>query len=240
MKRVAGTTTLTLCLLLAWAIGASHAATPWKLSGVHMEPCRCAIPCKHVTEAAETSLCQGFDIFHIVEGFSGDIALDNLDFAVMSEDPPGPRDDADWIMATYVAKEASPDQVAAIQKIVDELFGPMVAEDLGVKSVPISFEMSGDTYKLSIPDILEIESVLLPNKPSVPGYFGTPFLQAQAVVQKYKDYGREWDFGGRNSWHSNLLLQGGGPTAVSPLTWGKIKQRYSHTQVTPPISGTHR
>ncbi|MFQ6039440.1 MAG: DUF1326 domain-containing protein [Candidatus Poribacteria bacterium] len=226
MKRVTVTTTLALCFLLALTIGASYAETPWKLSGVHVEPCCCEIPCKHVTGEADTP-CKGSDIFHVDKGFYGDIALDNLDFAVVGE----------WSLEAfpvglYVSEKASPEQFNAIQSIAEEVFGlPMV---LGAKSVPFNFEMSGDTWKLSIPDILEIESVLLPDMPSVPGYFGTPFLQAQAVVQKYNDsdFDIKWgELNGLNSWHSKLSLESEGlATAVSPQsklasTWGDIKQR---------------
>jgi len=205
MKRVTVTITLALCFLLAWAIGASHATTPWQISGIYLEACRCDMPCPHVLEPTET-ICQGFSNLHIVRGFYGDVTLDGLDVTVMTEDSPGPVDDADWIIATYVPEQASPEQVEAIQHIIQEWLGVVVAEDLGIKSVPISFEMSGDTYKLNIPDILEIESVLVRDMPSVPGYDGQLLHQAQAVVQKYTDYGREWDFSGKNSWQGRLLL----------------------------------
>ncbi|MFC1712922.1 DUF1326 domain-containing protein [Candidatus Poribacteria bacterium] len=205
MKKAKVVSILSLCLLLICTLTACRKAAEWKLSGVYMEPCMCDIPCPHVTTATE-QMCKGFGHFHIVEGFYGDVVLDNLDVTVMSETPPGPPDEPDWIIATYISEEASPEQIKVVQKIVQELYGASVAEDLGIKSVPIDFQMSGDTYRLSIPDILEVESTLLPNMPSVPGYFGQPYLQAKATVQKYSDHGKKWDHSGQNSWHSKLLL----------------------------------
>jgi len=66
--------------------------------------------------------------------------------------------------------------------------------------------MSGDTYSWVIPDILEIESTLRRDMPDVPGLFAPTYYQAEAVVQKYTDHGRDWDFAGKNSFQGRLLL----------------------------------
>ena len=89
--------------------------------------------------------------------------------------------------------------------------GAVIAENLGVKTVPMDFEMIGDTYKWNIPGILELESTLIRDMPTAAGMFGQPYMQAKAVVNKYKDYGRDWDFSGRNSFQGRLLLPAPAP-----------------------------
>jgi hypothetical protein len=150
---------------------------------------------------------------NIYQGFYGDVTLDGLNATVML-DIPGLATEGNWVTATYVSEEASSEQMEAIQNIVQALIGPLTKESLGVKSVPISFEMVGDTYKWSIPDVLELESTLLRDMPAVSGMFGQPYMQAKAVANKYTDYGREWDFSGKNSFQSRLLL--------SPEIWAEL------------------
>ncbi|MFQ6042236.1 MAG: DUF1326 domain-containing protein [Candidatus Poribacteria bacterium] len=218
MKRVAVTSALILMLVLA--IGASHAATPWKLSGIYVESCSCDIPCPCVKgEMPTKGSCKGFLNWHIVHGFYGDVALDGVKATIMV-DIPGATGEGNWTIATYVDEKASPEQVEAIGKITQELLGFLITKDLGVKSVPIDFEMSGDTYRWSIPEIYELESVLIRDMPSYPGFFAPTYLQAEAVVQKYKDYDRDWDFSGQNSWQGRLLLP---PEAPSDKIVGTIR-----------------
>ena len=222
MRRVTVTGILTLCFLLTLAIGASHAATPWKLSGIYLESCNCDIPCPCATGGAPThGNCQAFVNWHIAHGFYGDVSLNDLNVTIML-DIPGKVEDGNWTIATYIDDRATPEQIEAIKSIIQEDMGPFVAEDLGVKSVPIGFGMqeglsrelkqpsyhgmSGDTYRWIIPDILEIESTLRRDMPSVPGYYAHSYYQAEAVVQTYKDHGREWDFAGKNSFQGRLLL----------------------------------
>jgi len=218
MKRVTVTTTLALCLLLAWAIGASYAETPWRLFGVYLESCSCDIPCQCPVGGEPTNkTCQGFLNWRIIQGFYGDVLLNDVNVTIMV-DIPGMTGEGGWTIATYIDDTASPEQIEAIQSVIQESLGELIAEDLGVKSVPIDFGkvieedrtfrhgMSGDTYKWTIPDILEIESTLRRDLPDVPGFFGPTYYQAEAVVQTYNDYGREWDFAGKNSFQGRLVL----------------------------------
>jgi len=204
MKRVAVTATLTLCLLLAWAIGASLAATPWKVSGVFMDVCSCDIPCPCNTGGKPTlETCRAIENWHIVHGFYGDVSLNDVNVSIMFD---GPDKDGKWVMATYISDNASPEQFEAIKSIIQEFMSGGIAKDLGVKSVPINFGMSGDTYTWSIPNILEIKSTLLRDMPDVPGSYAPIYHQAKAVVYKYKDYGIDWDYSGKNSEQGRLLF----------------------------------
>lgn len=234
MKRNTVTIALTLCFMLTLTIATSYAATPWKLSGLHLETCSCDIPCPCATgEGPPTNgTCQTTLNWHIAHGYYGDVSLNDVNVTIMA-DIPGVPNDGNWTIATYVADTASPEQVEAIQNIIQEFLGGFIAEDLGVKSVPISFGMaqeeflqpaysgmSGDTYSWVIPDILEIESTLRRDMPNVPGLFAPSYYQAEAVVQKYNDYGREWDFAGKNSFQGRLLLP---PEEPSDKVLGTIR-----------------
>jgi len=222
MRKVTVLGVLTLFFMLTLAIGASHAATPWWLSGIYLEACNCDIPCQCATGGAPThGNCQATINWHIAHGFYGDVSLNDLNVTIMT-DIPGMVNDGNWTIATYVSETASPEQVAAIQSIIQEFLGDFIGEDLGVKSVPISFGMqeglsrelkepsyngmSGDTYKWVIPDILEIESTLRRDMPNVPGLFAPSYYQAEAVMQKYTDHDRDWDVSGTNSFQGHLLL----------------------------------
>jgi YVTN family beta-propeller protein len=212
MKRNIVTIALTLCFLLALAIGASYAATPWSLSGTHFGPSGCELPDPHVTgEPGAADTCPYFDIFHVEEGFYGDISLDNLDFMAVGIGYLG----EEWPIGLYVPEAASPEQVEAIKNIYEELLGAPIT--LGIKAVPINLEFSGDTYRAEIPGILEIESVLRPDLGSYPGYYGTPWNVAENAVLKYKDddFGFDWDFAGKSSWHSELSVSSE-PAAEEP------------------------
>ncbi len=206
MRKTRITFALTLCLVMACAIGVSHAETPWKITGTYVEACSCTVSCPCMSGKVPTfGTCRGSLNMNIYQGFYGDVTLDGLNATIMV-DIPGLATEGKWVTAAYVSEGASPGQVEAIQNIVKAWIGPLIKESLGTKVVPISFEMIGDTYKWSIPGVLELESTLLRDMPTVSGLFGQPYMQAKAVVNKYTDYGRNWDFSGKNSFQGRLLL----------------------------------
>ncbi len=207
MRKIRITFALALCLVMVCAIGVSQAETPWKITGTYLEACSCTISCPCLEGKAPTlGTCRGSFNMHIYQGAYGDVVLDGLNATIMV-DIPGLATEGKWVTAMYVSEGASSEQVEAIQNIVQAWIGPLIVKNLGVKSAPISFEMLGDTYKWNIPGVLELESTLLRDMPDVsPGMLGQPYMQAKAVVNKYTDYGRNWDFSGKNSFQGRLLL----------------------------------
>jgi len=218
---------ITLFFLLTLSIGASHAATPWKMDGVFFEVCNCDIPCPCTTGGKPTNgFCRGIDNFHIDYGFYGDVSLNGINFTEVVDYPGDPMD-GNATLATYISDNATPEQVEAIKAFVKEDMGALTAKDLGIKLVPIAFGrrfldpatldpsdmsavtydgMSGDTYTWVIPGIMEAKSTLKRDMPDVSGYYAPVYHQAEAVVNKFNDYGIEWNYSGTNSWQGRLLM----------------------------------
>ena len=198
------TIALTLFFLLTLSITAAHAATPWKVSGIYLEACNCDIPCQCTVGGMPTNkLCESFVNWHIVHGFYGDVSLNDLDVSMMFNFP---KEDGKYDMATYISDKASPEQFEAIKNIVQEFMSGLIAKDYGTKSVPINFAMSGDTYTWSLPSILEIKSTLNRDMPDSPGFYAQIYHQAEGMVYKYKDYDKNWDYSGKNSFQGRLLF----------------------------------
>jgi len=199
--------TITLFFLLALSITAVHAATPWKVAGIYVDACSCDIPCPCLTGGMPTQgFCRGIINWSIVHGFYGDVSLSGINISILDDfNENGSGKD---VIATYISDNATPEQVEAIKKLIPEALSSFAIEDnLGVKQVPIKFTMSGDTYTWVIPDILELKSLLRRDMPSFPNFlFAETLYQAQSEVYKYKDYGRDWDYSGKNSNQGRLLL----------------------------------
>jgi hypothetical protein len=123
----------------------------------------------------------------------------------------------------YLDEKANNDQKDALTKIFTGRVGgeffaeilPLIGEILGIKSVPIEFNIEGKKRrKIKIPYIVEMEiegltgsdpnvesKVINPAFSNTPGY--DPII-ARSVRHTYKDHGLEWDNSGRNAFYSRF------------------------------------
>ena len=142
----------------------------------YFENCSCSILCPCLVSAAAPltarpteGFCNVPLIFHIENGRYGDLALDQLNVLVILH-APGVMADGDWSAATcnvdHSADDAQTEALAAIFSGAAggpmAAFTPLIAKNLGVRKVPITFRIDGKTRSAEIPDILHMSVDPLP------------------------------------------------------------------------------
>jgi hypothetical protein len=222
-----------------------HNNPDWHLEGDYFDGCNCKsiCPCIFALDPTEGH-CKGVAAWHIERGHfttGGDstrsngnkesdnndnnnsIDLSNLS-VIMSVHAPGhmftgPK----WKIALYLDEKGNNDQTDALTKIFTGQAGgnffaeivPLIGEILGVKSVPIEFNVEGKKRrKLRIPDIVEMEiERLVGSDPNIeskvvnPAFSNTPGYDpviARSLKHTYKDHGLEWDNSGSNAFYSRF------------------------------------
>jgi hypothetical protein len=123
-----------------------------------------------------------------------------------------------WKEALYIDEKASPQQNDALTKIYSGQAGGffaavtnLVGEMLGVRSVPIEFNINGKHRSLLVKDSLELEiegvngadankDVLLVN-PSFTAVPGSDLIVARSNRYYYKDYGIEFNNSKKNGFY---------------------------------------
>ena len=211
----------------------------WRLEGDYFDGCNCKsiCPCIFALDPTEGH-CKGVAAWHIEKGHftsetnngnnsnknnNNSINLANLNVILAVHAPghmfTGPK----WKISLYLDEKANNDQKDALTKIFTgqaggEFFAeilPLIGEILGIKSVPIEFNIEGKKRrKIKIPYIVEMEiegltgsdpnvesKVINPAFSNTPGY--DPII-ARSVRHTYKDHGLEWDNSGRNTFYSRF------------------------------------
>src|SRR5690349_12654026 len=138
----------------------------WQISGDYFENCNCSVvcPCLVSSTAPLTSrptegVCDVPLIFHIEKGRYGGVTLDGLN-VVVAVHTPGPMADGNWSVAAYIDERATDDQTAALGAIFGggeggpmAAFAPLVSTNLGMKKVPVRYDVSGKVRSVEIPGI---------------------------------------------------------------------------------------
>jgi hypothetical protein len=128
----------------------------WHLSGDYFENCSCSVVCPclvskaaPLTSRPTEGVCNVPLIFHIETGSYGGIALDGLNVA-LAVHTPGPMADGNWSVAAYIDQRADDKQTEALGAIFTgaaggpmAAFAPLIAKNLGVKKVPITYRVDG-------------------------------------------------------------------------------------------------
>jgi hypothetical protein len=155
----------------------------WELSGEYMESCNCdyLCPCIFTNPQAEATHdhCTALMVYRIDRGRHGDVALDNLKFAlvirskrIMSE--------GGWVFGCVVDETASEAQRQALGSIVSGTVGgppQMIRDNLvsdfrGIEFRRIDFTMDGLRRATEIPGVLAfaVEGVASRNRSGEPFY----------------------------------------------------------------------
>jgi hypothetical protein len=189
----------------------------WRLQGEIALNCNCKVFCPCVVSLGEhpptEGRCFAWAGIHLDKGNWGDLALDGLNVALLL-DIPGRMADGGWSAAAYIDDRASPKQAEGLEKILSGaagghtgLFSLLVSDFLGVKRVPITYEVDGKVRRIQIPKILDgtiepikgvnsDEDVVIRNT----RYWMSPDVTvAQAGKSKFKDFGRVWNLTGRSA-----------------------------------------
>ena len=137
----------------------------WQLRGEYAESCNCdyLCPCIYTNpqEAATNDNCTALMVYRIDEGKFDDTSLDGLHFALIIRTGPVMAD-GNWIFACVADEAASPDQRAALEKILGgseggtlgALHANVVGDFRGIAFAPVAFEIDGFTRTTDIPGIL--------------------------------------------------------------------------------------
>jgi len=198
----------------------------WQLSGDYFENCSCSLVCPCLVSAAAPltarpteGFCDVPLLFHVESGRYGDVPLDGLNVAVMLH-APGVMAEGNWSVAAYVDERADDAQAAALAAIFTgaaggpmAAFSPLIATNLGVRKVPITFSIDGKTRSAEIPGILHMAVDPLPTlHPSGEmwvnlGHPVAPDGMVMAVgadANTYDDHGMHWDNSGRNGLYAPI------------------------------------
>jgi hypothetical protein len=198
----------------------------WQLSGDYFENCNCDVvcPCLVSTAAPLTSrptqgACDVALLFHIEQGNYDQVSLDGLNVALAAH-APGPMANGNWSVAAYIDERADDTQTAALGAIFTgaeggpmAAFAPLIATNLGVKKVPITYSVSGKTRAAQIPGILNMTVEPLPTAhPSgeIWTALGHPVAPDRMVLavggqgSTFADHGMRWDNSGKNGHYAPI------------------------------------
>jgi hypothetical protein len=202
------------------------AETQWQLSGDYFENCNCNVVCPclvspapPLTSRPTQGVCDVALAFHIDKGSYGAVALDGLNLALIAHTP-GPMGDGNWTIAVYIDDRADDRQGEALGAIFSgaeggpmAAFAPLIATNLGVKKVPITYRVTGKVRSAEIPGIMHMSVAPLPSlRPNEEiwasvGHPVAPDKLALAVGEAgsiFTDYGMRWDNSGRNGHYAPI------------------------------------
>jgi hypothetical protein len=167
---------ITILLLLivspVFATGSPTASGQWEAQGTLADACQCQVFCScEFMEKPSFGHCDDAAILNIERGHYGDVKLDGLQVAVVSQSPHGQRL-VDTIgnltfARIYIAEQADARTTAALADIVRQVFGSFkegtnrISADEKVEKVKLSASVLPNRYKLQIPNILNLDLVAL-------------------------------------------------------------------------------
>jgi len=193
-------------------------AADWKVSGTYFEACNCDVACPCVFTSPPTAgSCTLLVAWHVASGRFGDTVLDGLNAALATYAPENMLKGG-WKVALYVDERGDQKQRDALTAVFSgqggghlAALGPLIAQVLGVKAVPIQYQENGKKRRLSIRGIAESEIAALPgqggadvtlsNHPFtvVPGHAA---VVSKSTTVTFKDHGLDWHISGKNGFYS--------------------------------------
>jgi len=198
------------------------AQVQWHLSGDYFENCNCSVvcPCLVSKSAPLTSrptegVCDVAVVCHIDRGRYGDVALDGLNVALAIHTP-GPMGEGNWAIAAYIDQRADEKQTEALSSIFTgaaggpmAAFAPLIAKNLSVKKVPITYRIDGKRRSAEIPNAVEPLPTMHPSG-EMWANLGHPVspdklaLAVGASGNTFTDHGMRWDNSGKNGHYAPI------------------------------------
>ncbi len=198
----------------------------WEIRGELVLSCNCDVFCPCVVSLGRSQptqgVCHTWWGLHIEEGHAGDEPLDGLNAAVLM-DVPGPLAEGKWTVGLYLDERASDRAREALTEILSgKAGGPtgwfsiMIAQFLGVRSVPIRFETQGRGWRVEIPKIIDgsVEPIEGADADGVTKVTNSRYWMAADVVvcrggrSRFRDWGRNWDLSGRSAEYARVDWKG--------------------------------
>jgi hypothetical protein len=189
---------------------------PWHIKGELALSCNCEVFCPCVLSlgqhAPTEGYCQTWAGVRIDNGAFGDVDLSGLKFGFMA-DIPGRLARGNWTMALFIDDKASAQAVKALTWIMTGRAGGstgllkiLAGSFLGVRQVPITYDLVGETRIVKIERI--VDGAIAPLKGKTPGgivirnseYWIAPdVMVARAEKSRFRLFGRNWNFEGRSA-----------------------------------------
>jgi hypothetical protein len=189
---------------------------PWWLKGELTLSCNCEVFCPCVLSlgqhAPTEGYCQTWACVRIDEGRFGATDLAGVKFGFMA-DIPGRLGRGNWTVALFVDDQASVQATKALTWIMTGRAGGSTAllkilagSFLGVRQVPISYEVQGETRIIRIDRIVDGAITPVPGKDkgkvviTNSSYWIAPDVTvARAERSRFRLFGRNWNFAGRSA-----------------------------------------
>ena len=195
---------------------------PWKIKGHFLMSCNCDVWCPCVLSLGKADptygRCLSWWGIHCEEGHYGDVSLNGLTTGLILETP-GPLAEGGWSLGIYLDEKGSPEAHKALTKIFKgeaggsiSWFSIMIAEFLGAKVVPITFEERDVGWYLGIPKIIDgaVEPVMgadgvTPVMAKNTNYWaGVDVVVSKGTKSRIRDWGRNWDFSGQSAEYARV------------------------------------
>jgi len=147
------------------------------------------------------------------------VALDGLNLALIAHTP-GPMADGNWTIAIYIDQRATDEQAAALGAVFGgaeggpmAAFAPLIATNLGVRKVPITYRVTGKTRSAEIPGVMDMSVEPLPSlreKEEIWASVGHPVAPDRLALavgragSTFTDHGMRWDNSGKNGHYAPI------------------------------------
>jgi hypothetical protein len=204
----------------------ARVATQWQLTGDYFENCNCNLVCPCLVSAGapltarpSQGNCDVALVFHVDKGTYGSVPLDGLNVA-LAVHTPGVMGEGNWSIAAYIDERADEPQTAALGAIFTgaeggpmAAFAPFVANQLGVKKVPIRYAIQGTSRSVEIPGIMQMAVAPIPTMhPSgeIWAAIGHPIAPDRLALavggsgSTFTDHGMRWDNSGKNGHYAPI------------------------------------
>jgi hypothetical protein len=189
---------------------------PWSLKGELALSCNCDVFCPCVLSLGQAApsegYCQTWAGVKIDEGHFGGVDLSGVKFGFMA-DIPGRLGRGNWTVALFVDDAASAQQTKALTWIMTGRAGGstgllkiLAGSFLGVRQVPITYDVQGETRIVKIENI--VDGAITPVRGADQGnvvirnskYWIAPdIVVSRADRSRFRLFGRNWNFEGRSA-----------------------------------------
>jgi hypothetical protein len=201
---------------------------PWSIKGELALSCNCTIFCPCVLSLGlhepTEGYCQTWAGVRIDEGHFGETDLSGVKFGFMA-DIPGRLGRGNWTLALFVDDNAAVGAVKALTWIMSGRAGGstgllkiLAGSFLGVRQVPITYEIEGETRIVKIEKIVDGAITPVRGKDQGPvvvknsQYWIAPdIIVSRADRSRFRLFGRNWNFEGRSA-------------EICRIDWGNAKR----------------
>ena len=181
--------------------------TPWKLTGQLEEACTCNAACPCWFNSLPSKMqCGGGQVLFIEKGRYGNVKLDGLGVACMSQSPHGEtmmNSFGNWDFSyLYIDEKANDEQRAALKEIGMTVLPVAGSKNVETRVVPITREIEGKEHKIALGKYGTFHGHLVEGGLGGPAKITNPpgadplhheYLQGQTSKLAYNDAGQNWN-----------------------------------------------